>query len=177
MLLQITSYCCDDQIPRLVRQNKNGIYLFFIAHSTVIHLCKDDDGTDKFVNYFVFDMQMVSMVAKMELDTPSQRQSQLLQKQFSQLVEQILHVSMCMCVCVCVCVLCVCVCVCVCCVCVCVCCVYILYIHIFLTFHSYCIIIHICMSVSVHVRVYIDVCTDNFFTSLRNMVVNPSLLK
>ena len=42
-----------------------------------------------------FDMQMVSMVAQMEVDTPSYRQPQLLQKHFSQLVEQILQVVKC----------------------------------------------------------------------------------
>ena len=35
---------------------------------------------------------MLSMVAKMEVDTPSYRQPQLMQKHFSQLVEQILQV-------------------------------------------------------------------------------------
>ena len=37
-------------------------------------------------------MQMISMVAKMEVDAPSSRQPQLMQKHFSQLVEQILQV-------------------------------------------------------------------------------------
>ena len=56
------------------------------------HLCKGGGLHNKFVSS---DMQMVSMVAKMEVDTPSYRQPQLLQKHFSLLVEQILQVLKC----------------------------------------------------------------------------------